>query len=101
MQDSLCGSDIYMFISSLFETDPEYWIRSGQEELLRALDNKVYKGEAKNVILFLGDGMGLSTITASRIYKGQLAGRPGEEERLVFEDFPNVALAKVNNVFRK
>jgi alkaline phosphatase len=26
-------------------------------------------GEAKNVIFFLGDGMGPSTVTASRIYK--------------------------------
>ncbi|RWS19080.1 alkaline phosphatase: tissue-nonspecific isozyme-like protein, partial [Leptotrombidium deliense] len=28
--------------------------------------------KAKNVIFFLGDGMGLSTITASRLYKGNV-----------------------------
>ena len=49
---------------------------------------------AKNVILFVGDGMGISTLTAARILEGQLAGRPGEENRLSFETFPNVALSK-------
>ncbi|WP_027014059.1 alkaline phosphatase [Comamonas composti] len=36
-------------------------------------------GEAKNIIFFLGDGMGPVTVTAARIYKGekQLAEKPG------------------------
>ena len=34
---------------------------------------------AKNVILFIGDGMGISTITAARIYAGQKLGQTGEE----------------------
>lgn len=42
--------------------------------------------------------MGMSTITASRIYKGQLEGRSGEEELLEFDEFPNVGLAKTYNV---
>ena len=49
---------------------------------------------ARNVILFVGDGMGISTPTAARILEGQLAGHPGEENRLSFETFPNVALSK-------
>jgi alkaline phosphatase len=49
---------------------------------------------AKNVILFVGDGMGVSTVTAARILEGQLKGKPGEENRLSFEHFPNVALSK-------
>lgn len=55
-------------------------------------------GKAKNVILFVGDGMGVSTLTASRIYQGQLAGNPGEEGYLSFETFPNTALVKTYNV---
>ena len=47
--------------------------------------------QAKNVILFLGDGMGISTITAARIYAGQLQGATGEEYSLAFETFPNLA----------
>ncbi|WP_062383561.1 alkaline phosphatase [Demequina iriomotensis] len=52
----------------------------------------------KNVILFVGDGMGVSTVTAARILEGQMAGEPGEENMLSFEELPNVALSKVYNV---
>ncbi len=53
---------------------------------------------AKNVILFIGDGMGISTITAARIYAGQQRGQTGEEYVLPFETFDNVALVKTYNV---
>ncbi len=52
---------------------------------------------AKNVILFIGDGMGISTITAMRIYAGQKLGQSGEEYVLPFENFENVALVKTYN----
>ncbi len=52
---------------------------------------------AKNVILFIGDGMGISTITAARIYAGQKLGQTGEEYVLPFERFGNVALVKTYN----
>ncbi len=55
------------------------------------------KSKAKNVILFIGDGMGISTITAARIYAGQKRGESGEENSLSFEKFPNVALVKTYN----
>lgn len=54
--------------------------------------------EATNVILFVGDGMGISTVTAARIFAGQLRGQPGEENYLPFEEFPHVALVKTYNV---
>ncbi|NQX93680.1 MAG: alkaline phosphatase [Erythrobacter sp.] len=54
--------------------------------------------KAKNVILFIGDGMGISTITAARIYEGQKRGETGEENLLSFETFDNVALVKTYNV---
>ncbi|MCR9181127.1 MAG: alkaline phosphatase [Erythrobacteraceae bacterium] len=52
---------------------------------------------AKNVILFIGDGMGISTITAARIYEAQKRGETGEENQLSFEKFDNVALVKTYN----
>jgi alkaline phosphatase len=52
---------------------------------------------ARNVILFIGDGMGVSTVTAARIFEGQLRGESGEENRLAFEGFPNVALVQTYN----
>ena len=53
---------------------------------------------ARNVILFVGDGMGVSTVTAARIFDGQRRGQPGEENWLSFERFPNLALVKTYNV---
>ena len=46
------------------------------------------------MIIFIGDGMGVSTITAGRIYAGQKQGLDGESYQLSFEKFPNVALSK-------
>ena len=53
---------------------------------------------AKNVILFVGDGMGVSTVTAARILEGQLKGMQGEENNLSFDLFPFTGLAKTYNV---
>ena len=47
------------------------------------------------MILFIGDGLGSTTITSSRILRGQINGMPGEETILKFEEFPHVALSKV------
>lgn len=55
------------------------------------------KGTAKNVIIFIGDGMGVSTITAARIFDGQSKGMTGEENRLAFDNFDNLALVKTYN----
>ena len=52
----------------------------------------------RNVILFVGDGMGVSTVTAARILDGQVRGGFGEENYLSFERFPHLALVKTYNV---
>lgn len=41
--------------------------------------------------------MGVSTVTAARILKGQLHHSPGEETRLEMDKFPFVALSKVSS----
>ncbi|MDT0595897.1 alkaline phosphatase [Glaciecola petra] len=56
------------------------------------------RGKAKNVILFVGDGMGVSTVTAARILEGQMLGKEGEEHQLSFDTFPFAGLAKTYNV---
>ncbi|MEZ9142190.1 MULTISPECIES: alkaline phosphatase [unclassified Shewanella] len=56
------------------------------------------RGSAKNVILFVGDGMGISTVTAARILEGQMQGKNGEEHNLSFDTFPFAGLAKTYNV---
>jgi len=52
---------------------------------------------AQNVIIFIGDGMGVSTVTAARIFDGQSKGGKGEDHALAFEDFENLALIKTYN----
>ncbi len=52
---------------------------------------------ARNVILFIGDGMGIATLTAARIFEGQQRGESGEENQLSFERFPYTALVKTYN----
>ncbi|XP_044138393.1 alkaline phosphatase-like [Bufo gargarizans] len=80
------------------EKDPEYWRNQAQDTLKQALGLQQLNTKiAKNIIMFLGDGMGVSTVTATRIFKGQLAGKPGEETMLEMDKFPYVALAKTYN----
>jgi alkaline phosphatase len=56
--------------------------------------------KARNVILFVGDGMGVTTITAARILAGQLVtpNQGGEENLLSFEKFPYLAHSKTYQV---
>ncbi len=56
------------------------------------------RAKARNVILFVGDGMSTTTVVASRIRAGQLEGRSGEANLLSFEQFPHVGLSKTYNV---
>lgn len=49
---------------------------------------------AKNVILFVGDGMGVATITAARIHAGQMLGVDGESHQLAMDTFPHTALSR-------
>lgn len=71
-----------------------------KDTLNDALKMKPNNRIAKNVIIFIGDGMGLSTVNAARIYKGQKMSNSGEETIMEFEKFPNVAFAKVRSHFR-
>jgi len=81
------------------------WFKAGEESIqvaeanwqsVEAIEN--FKGKAKNVILFVGDGMGISTLTAARILEGQRNGMLGEENRLSFETLPFTGFAKTYNV---
>lgn len=73
------------------------WFTDG-EASVDAKPKFVGKKRAKNVILFVGDGMGVSTVTAARILEGQMKGMQGEENNLSFDLFPFTGLAKTYNV---
>jgi alkaline phosphatase len=79
----------------------KFWYKSGQDFVKQQKRSTRGDKKAKNVILFVGDGMSGTTVTASRIYEGQMKGRSGEENALSFETFPNVALSKTYAVDRQ
>ncbi|XP_049865249.1 membrane-bound alkaline phosphatase-like [Pectinophora gossypiella] len=76
------------------ERSAEFWRNSAKEGIenrLRAVKNDKL---ARNVIMFLGDGMSIPTLMAARTLKGQRQNRTGEETELFFETFPTVGLSK-------
>ncbi len=75
------------------DTPDEY--RAAAQAILDArLANQPHEGRAKNVILFVGDGMGVSTVTAARILEGQMRDTDGVSNLLAFEEFPYSAFSK-------
>lgn len=80
----------------------EYWDALGRSDIRKALEAaKLNTNVAKNVILFVGDGMDITTITAARILKGQKKGNPGEEEKISWEEFSHAAFSKTYNTDRQ
>jgi alkaline phosphatase len=74
------------------------WYQSASQQIQqqRLVANTIQneEGAAKNIILFIGDGMSLTTVTASRILEGQQRGLLGEENNLSFDNFPFSGLSK-------
>ena len=91
------GKNIFLILILLLgiDQDANYWNSQAQATLNKMLRRRPNTNVAKNVIFFLGDGMGVSTVTAARIYRGQLNNQTGEEATLSFERFPDVGLVKV------
>jgi alkaline phosphatase len=78
------------------EESADAWFAAGAQAAAERIGDR--PGRARNVILFVGDGMGISTVTAARILAGQRAGGSGEEYRLSFETLPYTALSKTYSV---
>ena len=74
------------------------WFRDGVKLVKDKLKRKPITHTAKNTILFLGDGMSITTVTAARILAGQMMNQSGEENVLSWEHFPWTALSKTYNV---
>lgn len=74
------------------EFEISYWKENAQKYLKEILATDSYNTpkRAKNMILFMGDGMSLATVAATRVYMG------GEEKSLSFERFPHFGLSKVH-----
>jgi alkaline phosphatase len=72
--------------------DPYY--KQADAAMKKVLQLQKNTNQAKNVILFVGDGMGFSTVTATRIFEGQQRGVDGESNILAWEAFPYLAASK-------
>lgn len=81
-------------IDSIAGETPDWWYLSGAAT---AQQRGADQHRARNVIIFIGDGMGVATVSAARIFAGQQQGRPGEEHQLAFEGFDHTALVKTYN----
>ena len=75
----------------------EFWSEAAQKRLSATLGTKSLTGRAKNVIMFLGDGLSVPTLAATRAYIGQSQGMTGEEVVLSFEEFPFTGVSKVSD----
>jgi len=93
----LCGLGLASISRAGIDETPAGWYAAGQASVEAAARHQANRLRARNVILFVGDGMGISTVTAARILEGQLWGESGEENLLSFETLPYVALAKTYN----
>lgn len=74
-------------------TNAKEWFENGAKTIQQNKFNTPNLRKARNVILFVGDGMGVSTVTAARILEGQMLGKDGEFNRLSFEKLDNLALS--------
>ena len=63
------------FVPWSADENPEKWHAQAKETIDNILNRKINKNVAKNLIIFIGDGMGVSTVTSGRIRKGQKKGK--------------------------
>jgi len=87
--------------AKIVEENADFWLKKGEDELEEALNLKQNTNLAKNIIIFIGDGMSIPTVTAARIYKGQQENsgnlENGNSAQLSWENFPYVGLSKTYN----
>jgi len=90
----ICASSALAQDKPVYPQTSEAYRTQGQAELARLEQAKPVDGPARNVIIFIGDGMGVSMLTAARIHQGQRAGQDGESFVTAMDRLPNTALVK-------
>lgn len=83
------------------EETPAGWYRDGQALITERRSARDEPPTARNLILFVGDGMSFATVAAARILEGQKRGESGESNLLYFETFPHTAFSKTYNTDRQ
>ncbi|KAI0990637.1 hypothetical protein GJ496_003154 [Pomphorhynchus laevis] len=94
-------------VSTIYEKEiePLYWMKVSQQELRDRLGRKALRvgNVAENAIIMIGDGMGITTVTAGRIYMGQRLIKngqnvDGESYKTAMEQMPNLGLARTYSI---
>lgn len=88
---ALCGA---VSVAAQTGFDTAAYRTQGEAALQRLKSEPAPIKKAKNVIVFIGDGMGISTITAARILAGQATGGDGESFQTAMDSLPYAALVK-------
>lgn len=70
------------------ERTTDYWLNKAKDFVEQQVRKTANTNKAKNIILFLGDGMSHPSIAAARVAMGD------ESEKLSFENFPYTASSK-------
>lgn len=70
------------------EKNSDFWLDNAKAFVEQQLKKQPIVKKAKNIIMFLGDGMSHPSIASARVYMG------GEEKKLSFENFPYTASSK-------
>lgn len=96
----LCATAVILAVASTSAAAAEprqaadAYYRAAERALAERIAVRPNLRRARNVVLFVGDGMGISTLTAARIYQGQVAGGDGVSTQTAMDAMPHVALAK-------
>ncbi|ELU18169.1 hypothetical protein CAPTEDRAFT_39048, partial [Capitella teleta] len=77
------------------------WSDLAQKQLQDDLESKLPRtAKAENLVLFIGDGMGMSTLTAARWHKAEAEGTKAVETMLQWDKWPASGMSKTYNVDR-
>jgi alkaline phosphatase len=75
-------------VGPIEERTRNFWVQNGQNLLKQKINHISNFNKAKNLVIFIGDGMGISTQMAARAYMDD------ERSELSFEKFPVSGLSK-------
>lgn len=75
-------------VGPIEERSKDFWLSHAQKTLKDKTERKLNVNRAKNLVIFIGDGMGLATLMATRSYIDDV------KTELSFEKFHHTGLAK-------
>ena len=73
------------------------WYKDADSKMREVMAKAPNVNKAKNVILMVADGNGVTSVFATRLFEGQMMGKSGEGHDLSYEKYPYLSLAKTYN----